>query len=743
MKKLLKISLFCCAALLTGCNKDIEPDAIHHKQERFSLLNGAIIIDHNPRVTISKFNEYLTPSESVIGAGIKTGVSAIAPLSEDEVLEARNYRFKLVAEMDALIVTDSEGIERKVQAAEVKISNDGHVFVAYNHRNEPNIGGLVVYRYTVTNGALADASVELTPVSSIELRNAQINALDYHNNKLYIAGASEETELGYDGSAPAFYMVMELETDKRFKPIVPDNLKYLTSFQANSIRMFGNHIYVTTGDGTQGTKGGLYIFDANTYEEVNFIEMEHARSVDIDESGVYLMQSNHARVTKFDFYGGGETRLYGVTGEAMQKNARSQILAWNNYLFLAQNETGLKMLNKTGFNSVNDRLGPPNNNDHKEWDVTNGVSVNSDPKISSSNTLVSSKLLLVANGRQGLYWYDIMSDDNVIVKPRRNRILAQTGQNSTNFVVSKENVVFVANGLGGLKVLYIGVRDNDEEIQGPEPDCQAPCEYHIYADGIATAIINQSYVGITRFRLIDDCDNIQHAWCANMGIETWDGLRYKCVSAEEHFLKDEDTKIMAAFTYVMNNHKQMETSNVHGYRQMKQSIVWRIIHDFQVNDIFNAQGTQIRNVINFVYSNINTITAAYRAGVTISGNPAAVGDGLFGPFTIDENILFANIYFDLSSNNAEFVNQAGDVVTQVMSGVQFYARPVNTSENINITAVASETQQLWYVDNYRFYVEMGDEVPHRITFQPLIQELVHPNPIPAFYTVTRSFSVNP
>ena len=744
MKRLLLVAIYFCVAVLTGCKKDDGADKLRDGA-MFSLLNGAIIINHNPNVTIEELNEYPVETGTMPAVDIKSGIKLT---SDDDALQANNYRFKLVAEMSALILTDDTGVERQVQAAEVKVSDDGYVFVAYNHRTEPNIGGLVVYKYTVTGGALKDVTVHLTPVSSIKLRRGQINAIDIYGNKLYIAGASQEPALGYKGADPAFYLVMELDADRKFKAVEPENIKYLTSFQANSIRKYQDRIYITTGDGTQGSRGGLYIFDANNYNQVKFIEKQHARSVDIDESGVYLMQANHARVSKYDFDGNAETPVYNVNDEAMQKDAKSQVLAWKNYLFLAQNETGLKMLNKNSFNSVNDLLGPPNNNIHKEWDVTNGVNINSDAKISSSGRAIETDLLLLANGRQGLYWYDIMTDANgkeVIMQAQRNRILAEVGRNSTNFVASKGNVAFVANGLGGLKVLYIGLRDRENEDNS---DCVSVCEYYIYTDGGAVALNSDNQqIGITRFRLIDDCENIEHAFCADINTPCYEGQRYKCTSSEEHLKNGEATKIMAAFTYIMNEYGWMETTNVHGYRQMMQTTAWRIIHNTTFIHLYNVQGTLILNAVNYIYDNIDAITAAYNSGVTITGNDTGAKDGTFvkyGPYQITNNILLNGIDFDLAvnlaANSAEFVNEAGVKITKVKPGNSFYLRVAdNYQGNVKIAAVASESQQLNYVYDHRFYIEINDNKPP-YSYQPLFQELAHPDARTYFYSAERILS---
>jgi hypothetical protein len=453
-----------CIAFLTGCNKD---EKVDFGKKPIELLDGAIIINNNPAVKIIKKDVLLKGSE-VKHSSSKSGYN---PPEAGELI-ANQYRFKEVAEMGTLTLKDGNGVTRTVQASHVKIS-DGYAFVAYNHKNEPNVGGLVIYRYVVTPGAFENTAVDVVVHTSIELPNAQINAIDFDGKKLYIAGASEEPKLGYKGDKNlAFFMVMELYNDKTFAPKDPAFIQHLTSYQATSIRKYGDRIYIATGDGSDGN-GGLYVYNANSFaKEKEVLGITNARSVDADESGVYLMQANNARITFYnpDVEGGFE--IYNKEGEAMQKDAKSEMLIWNNYLLVAKNESGMDMLFKNGI--VNESLDAPNKASEdwfSEEDVTNSVSVNSDLKrTNDGESQVKTDLLMLANGRQGLYWYDIIKDANGadrIVAQDQNSILA--GKGSCNFITSAGNIVFVANGLGGLKVLYLGTTPSDQVIEPPVP----------------------------------------------------------------------------------------------------------------------------------------------------------------------------------------------------------------------------------------------------------------------------------
>jgi len=511
MKKLFLYSMIFCAAILASCNKDkvdnpgIAGDPIVN--EKTPLVNETIFINDNPSVNVEKVSEFPIANETY-----STKSASMMRLDADNAarpdLQANDYRFKLVAQEKTMTISydfgDGKGVQPiNVQASHVKIT-DNYAFVSYNIQSrwdnqiKDNIGGLVVYRYTIVNGPrLETVSLDMEAVTSIELPNAQINVVDFDGNKLYIAGASgngakffgENSNRGEQDRA--FLLVMELLPNMKFDKDKAPVIKQLTSFQATSLcKQKNGNIYVTTGDGTEGSKGGLYIFDDNNYNQVNFIEKQYARSVSIDEGNVYLMLSNPASIYKYDLNGnGGQTPIYDAE-KAIQPDAKSEMTVGMNYLFVAQNEEGMAMLFKNG--DVNETLGAPYSEkpvctdcvDTYDWDcwcpeddVTNSVWLNSDLKLNSDGGTVNNNLLLLANGRQGLYWYDITKavhheqlgdDKDYIASASTNAIQFGDQRGSANYVTAKGNLIFLANGLGGLKVLYVGFN------AGPEPPVIPP-----------------------------------------------------------------------------------------------------------------------------------------------------------------------------------------------------------------------------------------------------------------------------
>ncbi len=490
MKKFLIFTFFCCA-WLTSCDKKENGGEVIDESS-FTLRGGSIIVTNNSNSTavtpLNVFPEGIPTdiefSASRKGISLKSGNDAGESL---QLLKGNDYRFKLVGEAETITIEGifSAGEKRTVttQATHVKITDDArYAFVSYNTKGDDHVGGVVVYNVVVTEGEnLENTTATVTEVSRFVMPRSEVSAVDYYNGKLYITGATEDPAFGYnedrDGYNYTFYMVMELTGGMKFVESEP-YVTMLQSFQGTSIRVANGKVYITTGDGTKDTaKGGLFIYDANTVDnpQIKFIEgKDHIRSVDVDDDNIYMMQAQPARVTKYDLNGGGEQVIYALNNEATQPDAKSEILVWKDYLFVAENESGLRMLDKSG--NVNDALDRPGLS--ADTDVTNSVAMNSDTKKNIHGTAVKSDMLLLANGEKGIYWYDIQKEsgkDEIVLCNNNSIVLYEDAGTKTpasaNFIASKGNIVFVADGLGGLKVLYIGFDEGD-----PPPPVPGGCD---------------------------------------------------------------------------------------------------------------------------------------------------------------------------------------------------------------------------------------------------------------------------
>ncbi len=472
MKKVLWFALVCCSAWLVSC-KDAEEDSnpnLPNTDQLVEIYDG-VFINNSPSEQPSIMKVYpVGQSPDGFGVSETSAKSAKTVLPNDDGTRGYDYRFMLVGEYPTLKVTNIRGKVVEAQASHVKITDDAkYAFVSYNTKYDDHIGGIVVFN-------VADVEHPLV-IATFSMNNGELSAIDYDPNTstLYATGATVSKSFGYQGdSNPAFVISVALDGAMKFKEEAP-TFRMLTSYQGTSIKVANRIVYVTTGDGTQGTKGGLYLLNEELTEVVNFIEADNARSIDIDNGNLYLMQAEYARITKFDLKGNSPSLVYSASDEAKQHHAKSEIAAWNGYILAAENESGVRMVDAND-GSVVAKLIWPEGSDLEDH-VTNSVALNSDKKsYMTEGTYFNSNLLLLANGGKGLYWYDIK--DGKILSCNTNSI--DFGDRySANFVASRGNIVFVADGLGGLKILTITV-DNGKPDPDPEPESACTTAYESF-----------------------------------------------------------------------------------------------------------------------------------------------------------------------------------------------------------------------------------------------------------------------
>jgi hypothetical protein len=240
------------------------------------------------------------------------------------------------------------------------------------------------------------------------------------NTFLWITGADETRD-------SAFAERYELNSSNQFESGQSVNFS-LKGYVGTDVRFYNDKVYVTSGTG-----GGLTILD-NQMKEVSFMNMQNARSVDVNKDFEIAL-------------GGNPGHLYnpGIwdkeIGGANDPEAKSIIRLYNKFALVALGEEGLKCYDVSSnmpSTVISALPGPAVPEGESPLDyVTNGVSV-------SDNGWV-----YIANGAAGL---DIAKIDT-------NGQLTWMGNinldASVNFVEANANYVFVARGLLGLKILKV------------------------------------------------------------------------------------------------------------------------------------------------------------------------------------------------------------------------------------------------------------------------------------------------
>ncbi len=399
------------------------------QEENFNEL-GNLLINTDGENLASRINY-----KDEIVPIVETNTSSILKSADDlqEIDLTKNYVFKLKAEVASPVYNDNT-----LQASHVTI-HDNYAFVTYNTQGAKWLGGIEIF----------DITDEKNPViiSSAILDNTDVSAIDYYDGKIYIVGArGDYMEAGF--SSPAFLEVISLNESMAFEKV--DTIIDILSYVGTDIKVVDGIIYTTSG-----SAGTLTVFDA-AYNMISSQEISDIRSVDANSDNLYVLQGQEGRVNVFGLSDGVYKETYNVGG-ANTPESKSEIAATNDYIFAALNEGGLSILNLDG--TIKQNIPRPETPEGSldENNVTNSVSVNGD-------------LVLIGNGESGVHIGGLIkeNDDNVSMLGA----MQFNNYQSTNFVESKDNLIFVATGLGGLKILAISIDEGVPDDVEPTKPCE-------------------------------------------------------------------------------------------------------------------------------------------------------------------------------------------------------------------------------------------------------------------------------
>lgn len=360
------------------------------------------------------------------------------PVLDSKGTPASSIEIEVIADMESPVYKNEI-----LQASHIRIV-DGFAYIGYNTKGERYLGGIdIVDVNPATDPRLISNVIFINPetncgkdVSSIDIEPK----IPGFNNFVWIAGAEEGNPLL---TSPAIAERFTLNAENQFQLTnVPREVYDLKGYVGTDIRFFNNRIYVTSGTG-----GGLTVLN-NQMRELNFYDIENARSVDVNKYYTVALGGNPGHLYNpgvWDSKIGGATdpeaksmvRLcYETHGTIVTKGAKCT----GNFALAALGEDGLKCFNLDVSSSVpvSTLPRPAIQDETKEWNyVTNGVSI------------ANGGWVYIANGAAGL---DIAKMDLYGNLTHLGNI--NLGE-SVNFVEASDNYVFVATGLGGLKILRV------------------------------------------------------------------------------------------------------------------------------------------------------------------------------------------------------------------------------------------------------------------------------------------------
>jgi hypothetical protein len=401
--------------LLGSCEKD--PVVERPGQEGIIINNNLSLLGKRVNITGGHQIVPLQPVEpATVAKGLKSGHLPV------------QFEIYLRAEVDAPL---HDG--KVLQASHIKIAGD-HAYVSYNVKGPEYLGGVDIFDVSdIRNPVL---------VSNVIFPGKDINSIDVggngSGNHVYLAGAANPGLNPSGLMSPALLERFILNSSYQFTETGDHPIHYdLPSYAGNDVRYHTGNIFATSGSG-----GGLSMVD-NELDLTGFVNIPYARSVDADGDRLVVFSALESKLFVMDM-AGGILREINAGGEHFEGDqylqAKSIVRLRDNLAFLAAGTGGMEVYNiDTG-----EKAGSlPRPVEYKKADiplnyVTNGVSVHNN-------------LILVANGGSGVHIAGLYDGNEI---ETIGKFMFENGS-SANFVEALDNKIFVATGMGGLKILEI------------------------------------------------------------------------------------------------------------------------------------------------------------------------------------------------------------------------------------------------------------------------------------------------
>lgn len=322
--------------------------------------------------------------------------------------EPLGFDFSLIAEVDAPMIGDAV-----LQATEVKL-NANYAAVSYNMKGAGLLGALEIM----------DVANPFIPaiLKTFLFPDADINTVEWLEDYIVIGGQD------IDG---AFYALVD--PDGAISQVI--ERKRLTGHSTINILTLGDEILMVTGD-----NGGITWINAVTGNQEGFESFVDARSIDVVgmNRGVLLTSTFLHLVDELN------TQSLPLDPNWIQPQSKADVEADDDFIYAALNRGGVKIYNH---NLVEvdyiDRPVTPAGLNPEDF-VSNSVSANQG-------------LLFTANGGAGILVSRFTENPSDLFV--EYGYFDFGGSFSSNYVKSQGNFIFVATGLGGLKILSFEERE--------------------------------------------------------------------------------------------------------------------------------------------------------------------------------------------------------------------------------------------------------------------------------------------
>ncbi len=326
---------------------------------------------------------------------------------------------------------DPPSIDGQVlQATDIFIKSN-KAYVSYNMIGEPYLGAVDIFNIKDEE----DPELE----SSMLFTDSDVNGLTFKDNHLYLAMATNRDEF----DSPAVVEKVRVKNDE----LTDDTETFdVPSWAATDVEVTGNHLFVTSG----ADSGHVTVIKLSNDEVVLSLPVEDARGVATDGNDVAVVAGTPARLVVFDYDSGEFLNDYELEGASINFS-KSTIEIHRKKAVLALGDGGTQIIClEDGL--VIEQIAPP---------VVDGL----DPSVTVTNAAsTDSKTLYMSNGEAGVYV--AYTKDKFDSKDCDVDDLEMIGQfrlddlESVNAVKVDKKYLFVAGGLGGLKILEVTEEDD-------------------------------------------------------------------------------------------------------------------------------------------------------------------------------------------------------------------------------------------------------------------------------------------
>ena len=303
-----------------------------------------------------------------------------------------------------------------LRATHIEIT-DGFAFVSYNLEGRPYLGGVEVF----------DVSNISRPriVSQALFDETDVSAVAYADQRLYLATATGDEGFETPATLEEILLQGEQLTDSARRVDVP-------SYVATGVCVVDGRVYVTSGAAAEA-EGGLTILNQRTLAVESSETFDDARDVDYNADKVVVMQGTPGRLRVYNRHTGEFEAGY-EPGGATIPESKSTIEVADDRVYMAAGDQGMKVVSLDNGEILEQFPRVEVEGIDPSLTVTNAVTVNED-------------LVLMANGEAGLY-VAAEGDEGLDLIG-----FMSFNRTSANYVKAQDNLIFLASGAGGLKII--------------------------------------------------------------------------------------------------------------------------------------------------------------------------------------------------------------------------------------------------------------------------------------------------